>query len=80
MLEEEATVDRRVEPGMRSQLTSIPGWAGLNNPWMPENDGDLDFSYINLINNPERYSGYTVWGSEAPALRVLVFKNNPNWL
>lgn len=51
-------MDRSVEPSMRKQLAGIPGWRGMNNPWMPENDKDVEFSYINLLENPERYTGY----------------------
>lgn len=46
---------------MRKQLQGIPGWRGMNNPWMPEDDADVEFSYINLLENPERYTGYKVW-------------------
>jgi len=51
-------VDRRVDPMVRNQLQGIQGWRGMNNPWMPEDDGDMDFAYINLLENVERYTGY----------------------
>jgi len=51
-------VDRSVDADTRARLASIAGWRGFNNPWMPEDDGDLEFSYINLLKNPERYTGY----------------------
>ena len=41
-----------------SACANIAGWRGFNNPWMPEDDGDLEFAYINLLKNPERYTGY----------------------
>lgn len=53
-------MDRSMEPGMKKQLQGIAGWRGMNNPWMPEDDGDIEFSYINLLENPERYTGYKV--------------------
>lgn len=49
-----------VQGAVRDQLLSIPGWRGVNNPWMPGNDTVQDFSYINLLANPERYTGYQV--------------------
>ncbi len=51
-------MDRSVDADTRARLASIAGWRGFNNPWMPEDDGDLEFSYINLLKNPERYTGY----------------------
>ena len=51
-------MDRRVDPGMRKQLQGISGWRGMNNPWMPEDDNDREFVYINLLENVERYTGY----------------------
>ena len=60
-LEAEAAVDRSVDADTRARLAGIAGWRGFNNPWMPEDDGDLEFSYINLLKNPERYTGYKAW-------------------
>ena len=51
-------MDRSVDPGMRKQLQGISGWRGMNNPWMPEDDSDREFVYINLLENVERYTGY----------------------
>ena len=59
-LEEESAVDRRMDESVRNQLQGIQGWRGMNNPWMPEDDGDIDFAYINLLENVERYTGYKV--------------------
>jgi hypothetical protein len=39
------------------------GWRGFNNPWMAppaEGEEEEDYLYINLLNNPERYTGYKV--------------------
>jgi ERO1-like protein alpha len=60
-IEMESQVDRSLEPGMRSRLRHLKGWRGFNNPWMAPpaagDDGD-DYQYINLLANPERYTGY----------------------
>lgn len=39
------------------------GWRGINNPWMAEGDDGEEFQYINLVVNPERYTGYKVRSS-----------------
>lgn len=36
------------------------GWRGINNPWMAGGDDEEDYLYINLLTNPERYTGYKV--------------------
>ncbi len=54
----ESAVDRHVEAGVRARLQSIPDWRGLNNPWMPNDEEDVQYSYINLQQNPERFTGY----------------------
>ena len=59
-MEIESAVKRTVSPDMQQQLLNIPGWRGFNNPWMAEDDQDVEFSYINLVDNPERYTGYKV--------------------
>lgn len=60
-------MDRSVDPGMRKQLQGISGWRGMNNPWMPEDDSDREFVYINLLENVERYTGYKA----SPVLPIL---------
>ena len=59
LLDVEAAVEE-VEGLVREQLVSIHGWRGVNNPWMPGNDTvqPESFSYINLLANPERFTGY----------------------
>ncbi|KAK9805755.1 hypothetical protein WJX73_005872 [Symbiochloris irregularis] len=57
LLDQEAEVEE-VEGLVREQLLAIPGWRGVNNPWMPGNDTVQDFSYVNLLENPERFTGY----------------------
>ncbi|KAG1676511.1 hypothetical protein FOA52_000054 [Chlamydomonas sp. UWO 241] len=54
----DATVDRGLDPGMQQQLLQLKGWRGYNNPWMAEGDEDEEYLYINLLSNPERYTGY----------------------
>ena len=49
---------QRVDEGTRSRLLNIHGWRGFNNPWMPLDEEDVDFSYINLQQNPERKAVY----------------------
>lgn len=56
----ESAVDRTVESGLRERLLSIPDWRGFNNPWMPADEEAVEYSYINLKKNPERYTGYKV--------------------
>ncbi|KXZ51941.1 hypothetical protein GPECTOR_11g66 [Gonium pectorale] len=35
------------------------GWRGFNNPWMAEGEGSSEeYLYVNLLINPERYTGY----------------------
>ena len=56
----ESAVDRTVDAGVRARLHSVADWRGLNNPWMPNDEEDVQYSYINLRQNPERYTGYQV--------------------
>lgn len=56
--EEDAKVDRGLEPGMESKLLNLKRWRGYNNPWMAEGEREEEFLYINLLTNPERYTGY----------------------
>ncbi|GBF89565.1 hypothetical protein Rsub_02283 [Raphidocelis subcapitata] len=57
-IEMESQVDQTLEPGMKKKLRHLKGWRGINNPWMADGDGDEEYLYINLLNNPERYTGY----------------------
>ncbi|KAG1679286.1 hypothetical protein FOA52_009316 [Chlamydomonas sp. UWO 241] len=51
-------VDRYVETAAEANLMRVPNWSGLNNPWVPEDDAGVDYIYVNLQLNPERYTGY----------------------
>ena len=53
-------MDRSLSSRAEEQLQALPGWKGLDNPWLPEADDSVEYSYINLLVNPERYTGYTV--------------------
>ena len=59
-LEAESEVDRSVDASTKTHLVNIHGWRGYNNPWMMEEETDSEYSYINLLANPERYTGYKV--------------------
>lgn len=67
----ESVVDRTLQPQMKARLLSVRDWRGFKNPWMPEvtDDEKVDYSYINLLRNGERYTGYKgehanrIWGS-----------------
>ena len=53
-------MDRSVDASTKVHLVNIHGWRGYNNPWMLEEETDSEYSYINLLANPERYTGYKV--------------------
>ena len=60
MVEAESAVKRESNPATNEQLGQISNWRGFNNPWLPDDDQAVDFSYVNLVENPERYTGYKV--------------------
>ncbi|KAI3432253.1 hypothetical protein D9Q98_003814 [Chlorella vulgaris] len=65
----ESDVDRTLAPHIKASLLSVRDWRGYRNPWMPEGDEKVEYSYINLLRNSERYTGYKgehaarVWGA-----------------
>lgn len=60
-LEMESAVNQEMDPAVKQSLiTHSKGWRGINNPWMADGDHDEEFQYINLVVNPERYTGYKV--------------------
>ncbi|KAK9916428.1 hypothetical protein WJX75_002458 [Coccomyxa subellipsoidea] len=73
-LEAESAVDRRVDASTKEHLVSIRGWRGFNNPWMLEDEGDVEYSYINLLMNPERYTGYK--GEHAHRIWNLIYSQS----
>ena len=58
----EGAVDRAVEAGMRGErgTTGAAGlyWRGTVNPWHQDPKDESECTYVNLIRNPERYTGY----------------------
>lgn len=58
LAELDSTVNSEVEPTIKSKLLNIKGWRGYNNPWMADGDENEEYLYINLLVNPERYTGY----------------------
>lgn len=84
-VQRESDVDRSLQPGMKSKLISVRDWKGYKNPWM-HNDDSVDYSYINLMANPEKYTGYKgehanrVWQAiyEQEALRDVDAPGTPH--
>ncbi|GLC54259.1 hypothetical protein PLESTB_000840700 [Pleodorina starrii] len=56
--EREGQVNSTVDPDTAVRLINLKGWRGFNNPWMAEPEGSDDYQYVNLLINPERYTGY----------------------
>lgn len=79
-VQSESHVDRTLQPHVKARLLSVRDWKGYRNPWMPESDEGVDYSYINLLRNDERYTGYKgehaarVWGAiyGQPCLQAAV--------
>jgi len=67
-------VDRSVDAGVRERLTSIGGWSGLHNPWVPEDDEGVDYVYVNLQINPEKYTGYK--GEDARRIWASIYSQS----
>lgn len=56
----DAAAVQRVDDQTKERLLMIRGWRGFNNPWVAVDASDVDYSYINLQQNAERYTGYKV--------------------
>lgn len=56
-LQRESDLDRTITPSIKAKLASVSDWKGYRNPWMPDENG-VEYSYINLLRNGERYTGY----------------------
>ncbi|GLI59262.1 hypothetical protein VaNZ11_001109 [Volvox africanus] len=54
----DSRVNSTVDPDTAVRLLNLKGWRGFNNPWMAEPEGTDDYQYVNLLINPERYTGY----------------------
>lgn len=71
MAEREGQVDQRLDPQVKQQLLlHSKGWRGFNNPWMAEGEESEEYLYINLLTNPERYTGYKVRHRHAAGLET----------
>ncbi|KDD75221.1 endoplasmic reticulum oxidoreductin 1 [Helicosporidium sp. ATCC 50920] len=61
-VEQASELDRSIPSRVRAKLLAVPDWRGWRNPWMPETDeggeAAVEYAYINLGANPERYTGY----------------------
>jgi len=68
----EADVDTAVEPGVRGEEGPGGGaglfWRGDPNPWHQDPKDESEYTYVNLLRNPERFTGYRgehphrIWG------------------
>ncbi len=74
--EAESAVDRTINDSMKTRLLSVRGWSGFHNPWMPQSgdDANVEYSYINLLRNPERYTGYK--GEHANRIWSTIYAHN----
>ena len=55
----DSKVDRGLDEGIKASLLNLKGWRGYNNPWMAEGEKEEEYQFINLLSNPERYTGYS---------------------
>lgn len=66
----QATVDRTLD-----QKASLRWMVGRDNPWTSDDEtDDQDLTYVNLLLNPERYTGYT--GPSALRIWDAIYKHN----
>ncbi|KDO53442.1 hypothetical protein CISIN_1g0125553mg, partial [Citrus sinensis] len=70
----EATVDRTLDK------RAFRGWIETDNPWTNDDETDNgEMTYVNLLLNPERYTGYT--GPSARRIWDAVYTENcPKWM
>jgi len=54
-VQHESDVDRAIQEDIKVKLEQT-----YRNPWMPEekNSEEVEYTYVNLLRNPERYTGY----------------------
>ncbi|KAG9152137.1 hypothetical protein Leryth_026808 [Lithospermum erythrorhizon] len=70
----EAAVDRTID------TKSFRGWTEVDNPWTNDDETDnAEMTYVNLLLNPERYTGYT--GPSARRIWEAIYSENcPKYL
>lgn len=49
--------------GKGDYATKPRGWKGTDNPWMADAKPESMYTYVNLLKNPERYTGYAALSS-----------------
>ncbi|KAK3270302.1 endoplasmic oxidoreductin-1 [Cymbomonas tetramitiformis] len=54
--------------------TEVFGWVENDNPWTAENESNVDAIYVNLLLNPERYTGYQ--GEHAHRIWSAIYAEN----
>ena len=65
----EGTVDRTVD------AKSFQGWTDTDNPWTADDETEsADMTYVNLLLNPERYTGYK--GESARRIWDAIYEQN----
>lgn len=65
----QATVDRTLDQ------KAFTGWKSRDNPWTADDEiDDRDVTYVNLLLNPERYTGYK--GPSARRIWDAIYKHN----
>uniref|UniRef100_A0A0D9WHB4 Uncharacterized protein n=1 Tax=Leersia perrieri TaxID=77586 RepID=A0A0D9WHB4_9ORYZ len=65
----QATVDRTLDTKV------FKGWVEIDNPWTYDDETDnAEMTYVNLLLNPERYTGYT--GDSARRIWDSIYKEN----
>lgn len=72
--EAESAVNRTLADSTMQRLLHLPAWRGFDNPWLPESDANVEYSYINLLVNPERYTGYA--GEHAHRIWNAIYSQN----
>ena len=61
-----------MEGSVKAKLQAVRNWHGLNNPWVPADaEHDVEYEYINLRANPEKYTGYK--GEDARRIWAAIY-------
>ncbi len=70
-MKQESDIDKTIQPSMKAKLMNVKDWKGYRNPWMPDDNG-VEYSYINLLRNGERYTGYK--GQHAQRVWMAIYE------